>query len=124
MRSKSESKKISSARRQKRVRHKIRGTQEKPRLCVYKSLDHIYAQLVDDLSARTLLGVSSLTPDLTKELTEKDTKNQVAKKVGIYLAKLALSKGIASVIFDRNRYVYHGRVKALAEGAREGGLKF
>lgn len=124
MQSKSNNKKISSARRQKRVRQKIRGTPEKPRLCVYKSLEHIYVQLVDDLSEKTLLGVSSLTPELSQGLTEKDNKNQIAKKVGLYLARVALEKGIATVIFDRNRYVYHGRVKALAEGAREGGLKF
>lgn len=124
MRSKSSNKKISSERRQKRVRQKIKGTQEKPRLSVYRSLGHIYAQLIDDLAQKTLLSVSSLTPELSKELTEKDKKNQIARKVGLYLAKSALEKGIVKVVFDRNRYIYHGRVKALAEGAREGGLKF
>lgn len=124
MRSKSSNKKISSERRQKRVRQKIKGTQEKPRLSVYRSLGHIYAQLIDDLAQKTLLSVSSLTPELSKELTEKANKNQMARKVGLYLAKSALEKGIVKVVFDRNRYIYHGRVKALAEGAREGGLKF
>lgn len=124
MRSKSTNKKVSSERRQKRVRQKIQGTQERPRLSVYRSLGHIYAQLIDDLLQETLLSVSSLTPELSKELTEKDNKNQIARKVGLYLAKNALEKGIVKVVFDRNRYIYHGRVKALAEGAREGGLKF
>lgn len=124
MRSKSTNKKESSERRQKRVRQKVKGTQEMPRLSVYRSLDHIYAQIIDDLTQKTLLSVSSLNPDLGKELTEKDSKIQIARKVGQYLAKRALEKGIVKVIFDRNRYIYHGRVKALAEGAREGGLKF
>lgn len=124
MRSKSSAKKISSGKRQLRVRQKVKGTQEKPRLSVYRSLGHIYAQLIDDLSQKTLLSVSSLTPDLSKELAEKDDKIKVARKVGLYLAKSALEKGIVKVVFDRNRYIYHGRVKALAEGAREGGLKF
>ncbi len=124
MQGKSSNKKISSERRQKRVRQKIRGTQERPRLSVYRSLGHIYAQLVDDLTQKTLLGVSSLTPELAKESTEKDGKIKVAHKVGLFLAKKALEKGIVQVVFDRNRYIYHGRVKALAEGAREGGLKF
>ncbi|MDP3024472.1 MAG: 50S ribosomal protein L18 [candidate division Zixibacteria bacterium] len=124
MRSKSTNKKKSSERRQKRVRQKIKGTQERPRLSVYRSLGQIYAQLIDDLTQKTLLCVSSLTPELVKELTEKDNKNQMARKVGLYLAKSALEKGIVNVVFDRNRYIYHGRVKALAEGAREGGLKF
>lgn len=124
MRSKSSAKKISSGKRQLRVRQKIKGTQERPRLSVYRSLGHIYAQLIDDLSQKTLLSVSSLTPVLSKELAEKDDKIKVARKVGLYLAKSALEKGIVKVVFDRNRYIYHGRVKALAEGAREGGLKF
>jgi large subunit ribosomal protein L18 len=124
MRSKSSNKKISSERRQKRVRQKVKGTQKRPRLSVYRSLGHIYAQLIDDLTQKTLLSVSSLTPELSKESTVKENKNQLARRVGSYLAKKALEKGIVNVVFDRNRYIYHGRVKALAEGAREGGLKF
>jgi len=124
MRDKTEIKRFSSERRQKRVRKRIRGIPEKPRLTVSKSLNHISAQLIDDLSHRTLLGVSSLTPSLKKELNNEATKTQIAKKVGFYLASMAKEKGIVQVVFDRNRYVYHGRVKALAEGAREGGLKF
>jgi large subunit ribosomal protein L18 len=124
MRDKTEKKRFSSERRQKRIRKKIRGTPEKPRLTVFKSLNHISVQLIDDLSHRTLLGVSSLTPSLIKELNNEATKTHIAKKVGLYLASMAKEKGIVQVVFDRNRYVYHGRVKALAEGAREGGLKF
>jgi len=124
MRNKIEIKRFSSRRRQQRVRKKIRGDLEKPRLSVYKSLKHIYAQLVDDYTQRTMLGVSSLTPSIRKELIKEESKTQIAKKVGIHLAYLARGKGIEKVIFDRNRYIYHGRVKALAEVAREGGLKF
>jgi large subunit ribosomal protein L18 len=124
MKDKTERKRFSSERRQKRVRKKVRGTPEKPRLTVSKSLNHISAQLIDDLSHRTLLGVSSLTPEFMKELTKEETKTQIAKKIGLYLASMAKGKGIVQVVFDRNKYVYHGRVKALAEGAREGGLKF
>ncbi|HVP37255.1 MAG TPA: 50S ribosomal protein L18 [Terriglobales bacterium] len=124
MPSKSANKKVSSERRQKRVRQKIKGTQERPRLSVYRSLGHIYAQLIDDLAQKTLLCVSSLNPELVKELAEKESKIKIAGKVGQYLARKALEKGIVQVIFDRNRYIYHGRVKALAEGARKGGLKF
>ncbi|MDH4222966.1 MAG: 50S ribosomal protein L18 [candidate division Zixibacteria bacterium] len=117
-------KKIASLRRQKRVRKKVRGIPNRPRLTVYKSLKHIYAQLVDDLSQSSILGTSSVCPVLKKEMTEKLTKTQIARKVGLQLAILAKEKGIVEVIFDRNRYIYHGRLKALAEGAREGGLKF
>ena len=124
MRSKSSNKKISSERRQKRVRQKVQGTPERPRLSVYRSLGQIYAQLIDDLAQKTLLSVSSLTPELSKDTAAKENKNQLARRVGSYLAKRALEKGIVNVVFDRNRYIYHGRVKALAEGAREGGLKF
>lgn len=124
MRNKTEIKKFTSRRRQKRIRKKIRGNPEKPRLSVYKSLKHIYVQLVDDHSQRTVLGVSSLTPSIRKEIIKEESKTQVAKKVGIHLANLAKGKGVEKVIFDRNRYIYHGRIKALAEGARESGLKF
>jgi large subunit ribosomal protein L18 len=117
-------KKLTSDRRQKRVRKKVRGVMEKPRLTVYKSLKHIYAQLVDDLSQRCLFSVSSLTPAVKKQMAAGETKTQTAKRIGLHLASLAKEKGIEKVVFDRNRYIYHGRIKALAEGAREGGLKF
>jgi large subunit ribosomal protein L18 len=124
MSDKNKLKKLGWKRRQRRVRKKIRGTDTHPRLCVYKSLKQIYAQIIDDVNGRTILGASSLSPEVRKLLGEKDNKTQVGKKVGLYLAQLAKDKGIGQVVFDRNRYRYHGRVKALAEGAREGGLKF
>jgi len=120
----SRSKQIGSQRRQKRVRKKVKGTPQHPRLCVYKSLKQIYAQVIDDISGRTITGTSSLNPEIEKMLEKGENKVKVSKKVGLYLAKLVKDKGIEKVVFDRNRYRYHGRVKALAEGAREGGLKF
>jgi large subunit ribosomal protein L18 len=111
-------------RRHLRIRKKVRGVPEKPRLTVYKSLGQIYAQLVDDVSQKTITGASSLTEEVRKSFSDKETKISMAKKVGNYLAKKALEMGIKKVVFDRNIYPYHGRIKALAEGAREGGLEF
>lgn len=106
-------------RRRLRIRQKVFGTSKRPRLSVYRSLKHIYAQVVNDEEGRTLCSASSLK-------IEKDgiTKVEVAKKVGNLIAKEAGSKDIKEVTFDRSGYLYHGRVKALAEGAREGGLQF
>ena len=103
-----------------RVRGKISGTAERPRLNVFRSLNHIYAQIIDDVKGVTLVAASS---------TEKDFgmgggNKEAARKVGELVAKRALEKGIENVVFDRGGYVYHGRVEALAEGAREGGLNF
>jgi large subunit ribosomal protein L18 len=113
------------ARRHNRVRTRVSGTPQKPRLCVYRSLSHIYAQLVDDSQGRTLLTVSSLTPEVREQLTEgKAKKTAVSAVVGQVIARKALDMGIQVVAFDRGGYLYHGRVKALADGAREGGLKF
>jgi len=117
-------KKIRLARRRKRVRKKIFGTSERPRLCVYKSLRQIYAQLVDDGAGRTLTAVSSLTREVRSQIKPENTKPVVSKNVGILLAQKAKEVGITSVVFDRSRYPYHGRIKSLAEGAREGGLGF
>lgn len=116
--------KAREARRRKRVRKKIFGTPERPRLCVYKSLKQIYAQLVDDRSGRTLMGASSLTPEVKSQLKPEDNKIVASKKVGLYLAIKAKNRGISSIVFDRNQYPYHGRIKSLAEGAREGGIGF
>lgn len=106
------------------IRLRISGTAERPRLAVFRSLRHVYAQLVDDTSGRTLLSVS----DLRKEFKEqfKDLKGQAAigKKVGQLAAQRALELNIKQVVFDRNGYLYHGVVKAVADGAREGGLQF
>ena len=107
-------------RRHKRVRGKVIGTAERPRLVVYRSNKGISAQLVDDLEARTLAAASWL--NLKK--SSKGTKTEQATEVGKLLAANAKQAGIESVVFDRGGYLYHGRVKALAEGAREGGLKF
>jgi large subunit ribosomal protein L18 len=117
-------KKANLARRRKRVRKKISGTSERPRLCVYKSLRQVYAQLMDDATGRTLAAVSSLTPEVRSQIKPEDSKSVVSKKVGLLLAQRAKGMGITVMTFDRNKYPYHGRIKSLAEGAREGGLGF
>lgn len=110
-------------RRKARVRKKVRGTTERPRLNVYRSNRHIYAQLVDDITSTTLVAASTATKELA-DAQPAANKIDVAKKVGQFIGKLAKSKGIEKVVFDRNGYIYHGRVKALADGAREAGLDF
>ena len=109
--------------RKKRVRKKVRGTPERPRLCVYRSLNHIYAQIIDDEAGVTLAAASSLMPEIRKEPGHKGNV-ATARKVGLAIARIAKEKGITKVVFDRNGFLYHGRVKALAEAAREGGLEF
>ncbi len=111
--------------RHQRVRRNMRGTPSVPRLCVFKSSSHIYAQIIDDIAGHTLVAASSLTPKI-REILKNDKKNKVdiARIVGRYLGEVALSKGIKRVCFDRGGYPYHGRVKAMAEGAREAGLEF
>ena len=106
--------------RHKRVRGKISGTPERPRLNVFRSGTNIYAQIIDDVAGNTLVSASSLE----KGFEGTDGNCEAAKKVGMTLAERAKAKGIEAVVFDRGGYVYHGRVKALAEGAREGGLQF
>ena len=107
-----------------RIRKKIHGTPECPRLVVYRSARHGYTQIIDDVNAKTLVSVSSLTKDMREELKKSKTPIERFKQIGIATAKKALEKNIKRVIFDRNGYLYHGRVKAVADGAREGGLKF
>ncbi len=107
-----------------KIRKKISGTQEKPRLTVYRSLNNIYAQLIDDSAGNTLVSASSLSKELTEELKTAKGKISKSKLVGKLLAQKAAEKNISQVVFDRNGYKYHGRVKAVADGAREGGLKF
>lgn len=107
-------------RRHTRVRGKVSGTAERPRLNVYRSLNHIYAQIIDDVQGVTLVSASSVEKDFGMSGGNK----AAAKKVGETIAKRAAEKGISEVVFDRGGYVYHGRVQELAEGAREGGLKF
>jgi len=111
-------------RRRRRVRSKIFGTAERPRLTVSKSLRSVSVQIIDDQERKTLIGLSSASKLVREVIGPKDTKTAVAKKVGAKIAELARQRGIEHVVFDRNRYRYHGRVKAAAEGAREGGLKF
>jgi large subunit ribosomal protein L18 len=109
--------------RHERIRKKIDGTAARPRLCVRRSLNHIYAQIVDDVSGKSLLQVSSLTPELKASL---DGKNKVesSKEIGKFVAKKAQEAGIKQVVFDRGGYLFHGRIKAVAEAAREAGLEF
>ena len=109
--------------RRARIRRKITGTQERPRLTIYKSLKHMYAQLVDDTSGKTLVSVATTSKALKGEVKDDD-KTAAAKKVGAALAKAAREKGIEAVVFDRNGFDYHGRVEAVAAAAREAGLKF
>lgn len=109
--------------RHARVRLKINGTTECPRLCVYRSLNHIYAQIIDDSKGNTLVACSTVEKEVIKAIEGKDKKG-AAKVVGEQLAKKALAKGIENVVFDRGGYLYIGRVAALADGAREAGLKF
>ncbi|MGI9953023.1 50S ribosomal protein L18 [Moorellaceae bacterium AZ2] len=111
------------ARKHLRVRKKIFGTPERPRLSVYRSLRHIYAQIIDDVGGRTLVAASTLDPSLRNALPYTGNK-EAAFKVGELLAKKALERGIKKVVFDRGGNIYHGRIAALAEGARAGGLEF
>ena len=106
--------------RHKRVRAVISGTPERPRLCVFRSEKHIYAQVIDDVAGKTLVSASTVEKDFTEYGGNKDA----AKKIGLLIAERAKGAGIETVVFDRGGYIYHGRVAALAEGAREGGLKF
>lgn len=110
-------------RRKRRIRKKVSGSTERPRLCVFKSLKHIYAQLIDDSTGRVLTGVSSLTGEIRGDI-KYGGNVESAKKVGAFLGKKAIGMGISQVLFDRNGFKYHGRIKALAEGAREAGLIF
>lgn len=120
---KAKSRLISRKKRHRRVRTKISGTPERPRLNVFRSSKNIYAQVIDDLSGQTLVAASSLDPQLRSELSVSGNK-EAARKVGALLARKAIDQGIKDVVFDRGGYLYHGRVKELAEGAREGGLNF
>jgi large subunit ribosomal protein L18 len=111
-------------RRHLRVRSKVSGTSERPRLNVFRSSAHIYAQVIDDTAGRTLVAASSLDDDVAGRLTDGKTKTDKAKVVGQIVAERARAAGISSVVFDRGGFKYHGRVKAVADGAREAGLDF
>lgn len=110
-------------RRHLRVRKKINGTPERPRLNVFRSHKNIYAQIIDDQSGITLVAASTLDPDIKAEMPYEGNK-EAAHRVGQLIARRALDKGIKKVVFDRGGYLYHGKIKALAAGAREGGIEF
>jgi len=110
--------------RHARIRSKVIGTTARPRLVVCRSLKNLEGQVVDDEKGRTLIGMSSLSKELDQSGLEKKNKVEISRLLGMTLARRALEKGIKQVVFDRGGYIYHGRVKAFAEGAREGGLKF
>ena len=114
------SRKEARAKKHLRFRNKINGTAERPRLCVYRSNNHIYAQIIDDVARTTLVSASTLD----KEVKTKHSNKEAAKEVGILIAKRALDKKITNVVYDRGGYIYHGVVKELAEAAREAGLVF
>lgn len=114
---------IGRHRRQQRVRKKVRGTDERPRLCVYRSLKHIYAQVISDERGVTLASASTLCKEL-KEKLQRAKRVDAARQVGERIARICKEKNITQVVFDRNGFIYHGRIKALAEAAREAGLKF
>jgi large subunit ribosomal protein L18 len=113
----------SRTKRHKRVRKKVYGTTERPRLNVFRSLKHIYVQIIDDHKGKTLVAASSADKEL-KGKVATGGNIEAAKSVGLLIAQRATGKGMKSVVFDRGGYLYHGRVKALADGAREGGLEF
>ena len=111
---------ISRGRIRERIRRKVAGTSERPRLAVFRSLKHIYAQVIDDASGRTIVAASSNE----KDSTSKGANAAAAKAVGALIAKKAKDKGVKRVVFDRGVYLYHGNIKALADSARENGLEF
>ena len=117
---KKEAKSIARVRRHERVRTKISGTAERPRLCVFRSNKNIAVQVIDDVAGNTLVAASTLD----KEIKTKASNIEAAKEVGELIAKRAIKAGIKNVVFDRGGYIYHGKVKALAEAAREAGLEF
>ena len=114
---------LARRRRKKRFQKKVRGTPERPRLCVYRSNKHIYAQIVDDQETRTLAAVSTLSKELAG-LADKRATKEAAQKVGELIAKKAQERNIQKVVFDRNGFLYHGRIQAVADAAREAGLEF
>ena len=114
---------VGRERRKLRIRKKVAGSTERPRLSVFRSTKHIYAQVIDDVTGKTLAHASTLSKDL-KGTLDDDKKMDAAKKVGALIAKVCKSKGIDKVVFDRNGYLYHGRIGALAQAAREAGLDF
>jgi large subunit ribosomal protein L18 len=120
---KAKQKRLARQYRHARVRRNVQGTAERPRLCVFRSLKHIYAQIIDDTQGHTLVAVSTLDGEVRAMLADKDKSAQAAT-VGELLAQRALTSGVKAVVFDRGGFKYHGRVRALADAARKGGLEF
>jgi len=123
MRTRTSKRVVSRQKRHSRVRKNVLGTAQRPRLSVFRSLKHIFAQLVDDTTGKILVSASSISKEIRNSVDGKK-RTEISKAVGLLLAQKAKAEGIEAVRFDRGGYLYHGRVKALAEGAREGGLKF
>ena len=119
-------KKLKSRRqiRHRRVRKKVSGTSERPRMAVFRSLNHIYVQIIDDSQGHTLAAASSLDPEIRSEVNGSEAKSEVSTLVGKLIADRAAEKGVKTVVFDRGGFKYHGRTKALADAARQGGLAF
>jgi large subunit ribosomal protein L18 len=111
-------------RRHRRIRKRVQGTAERPRLAVRRSLRHIYAQVVDDVEAKTLVSISTMDKAARAELAALESRMERSKRLGKLLAERAKEKGVSVVTFDRGGYLYHGHIKAVADGAREGGLEF
>ncbi len=120
----SEKRRAARLRRKKRVRKKVLGLPERPRLSVFRSSKHMYAQLIDDTSGRTLLATSSLAKDIREKIGSKGGNKEGAAIVGAEIAERAIKEGITEVVFDRNGFLYHGRIKVLSDAARKQGLKF
>lgn len=118
------SKMVRYARRKRRVRKNVLGTGERPRLSVFRSSEHIYAQIINDVEARTLVSASTTEPEVKSQITDGMSKSDKSKIVGVVLAQRAKAANVSSVSFDRNGFLYHGRVRVLAEAARENGLEF
>ena len=115
---------IGRERRHKIIRKKLSGAKERPRLSIYRSLNHLYAQIIDDTSGHTILSLSTLSPGLSDRIKKDSGNVKGAQFLGEALAELCKKKGISKIVFDRSGYLYHGRVEALAEAARKGGLEF
>jgi len=114
---------ISRIKRKKRIRKKMTGTEERPRLSIFRSASHIYAQVINDIEGNTIVSASTLDKEFT-DMGKKGGNRDAATTIGKIVAKRALDKGVTKVVFDRNGFLYHGRVKALSDGAREVGLQF
>jgi large subunit ribosomal protein L18 len=124
MRSIAAERRVGRARRHQRIRQAVRGTADRPRMSVYRSLKNLYVQIIDDNLAKTIASVSTLEKDIRSKLTAEKSGLKRSRMVGKLIAERAKEHGIAQVAFDRGGYLYHGHVKEVAEGAREGGLKF